>query len=124
MDLRTGTAGPCIGHLPEVIFLITPHDSRGRRSHFFPHPVRFIVLPEDRHPDTVFSKPRRLCEKFPAEPNRVFLEVIAKGEVTEHLEERMVSSCVTHVLKIVVFSARPQAFLNRHRPLVWTGFFP
>ena len=46
------------------------------------------------------------------------LEVVAEGEVAEHLEERMVPARVADVLEIVVLAAGANAFLRRRRARV------
>ena len=52
-------------------------------------------------------------EELPREVDGVFLEVIAEGEVAQHLEERVVASGVADVLQVVVLAAGAQRALRR-----------
>src|SRR5262249_26175831 len=52
---------------------------------------------------------------IPSETDRVTLEVVAKGEITQHLEEREMPRRVTDVLQIVVFATRSYYALARCR---------
>src|SRR6185369_2047759 len=51
-------------------------------------------------------------DELPRELDRIALEVIAKREVPEHLEERAVPCRMTNLLEIVVFAAGAHAFLR------------
>src|SRR5256885_4375988 len=52
-------------------------------------------------------------DELPRELDRVALEVIAKREVAEHLEERVVPRGVADLLEVVVLAACSHAFLHR-----------
>src|SRR5206468_11657363 len=51
-------------------------------------------------------------QQIPREPNRVFLEIIAKGKIAEHLEEGKMARGAADVLEIVVLAAGSNAFLR------------
>ena len=53
----------------------------------------------------------RASDKVPGEANRVLLEVIAEGEVAQHLEEGVVPGGVADVFEIVVFATGAHAAL-------------
>src|SRR5207245_3494516 len=55
---------------------------------------------------------------LPRKSDRVFLEVIAKGEIPQHLEESVMAIGESHVFEVVVFAAGAHAFLRRGRALV------
>ena len=57
-------------------------------------------------------------QELPGEGDRLFLEIVAKGEVAEHLEEGVVPRGPPDVLQVVVFPPRAHAFLGADRPLV------
>ena len=57
------------------------------------------------------SRPQRVDEEVPGEVDRVALEVVAEGEVAEHLEERVVARGVADVLQVVVLAAGAHAAL-------------
>ncbi len=64
----------------------------------------------NRHGQTVRieSVPLIAREEFPAPFNRIFTEVVADREVSEHFEERMVTSRLPDVLDVV----RPNRLLR------------
>ena len=54
-----------------------------------------------------------LGEVLPRKADRIVFEIVAEGEVAEHLEERMVPGGIADVLKIVVLASRADTFLRR-----------
>ena len=44
--------------------------------------------------------------------NGILLEVVTKGEVPEHFEERMVTCGITHVIQVVMLTASANALLT------------
>src|SRR5262249_14858956 len=50
--------------------------------------------------------------------DRLLLEVIAEGPVAQHLKERVVIRVVTHVVEVIVLTARADALLRIRRPPV------
>ena len=61
------------------------------------------------------SSPSSSRHELPREGDRVALEVVAEGEVAEHLEEGVVPRGVAHLLEIVVLAAGAHALLRRRR---------
>src|SRR5512138_801248 len=59
----------------------------------------------------VLGQLQLLGDPLPREVNRVTLEVVAEGEVAEHLEERVVPVGVAYLLEIVVLPASSDALL-------------
>src|SRR5207244_9654350 len=57
-------------------------------------------------------------DQLPGVSNRIFLEVIAEGEIPQHLEKRMVAVGEANVLEIVVLAAGAHTLLRRSRPCV------
>src|SRR6185295_509444 len=106
MKFRAGPTGACISHLPEVVLLVAPHNSRGRNTDLLPQLIRFVVVTEDRHPHPILRQTDRLSQKFPTELDGVFLKVVAEGEIPQHLKEGMVASGIADILQIVVLAPR------------------
>ncbi len=52
-------------------------------------------------------------EKLPGQQDGALLEIIAEGEIAEHLEEGVVPRGVAHIVEIVVLAAGADAFLRR-----------
>src|SRR3954467_14451718 len=65
MEFRAGPTGTCISHLPEVVLLVAPHNSRGRDPNLLPQLIRFVVVTENRHPYPLLRQTNRLSQKFP-----------------------------------------------------------
>src|SRR5207248_11019413 len=65
------------------------------------------VEPVFRNPE-----PLRRGDQLPGVRDGLFLEVIAEGKISQHLEERMVAVGEAHVLEIVVLAAGAHAFLR------------
>src|SRR6185437_14897572 len=123
VNFRTGAAGTGVRHLPKVVFFAAPHDARCRYADLSPQAARFIVFPEDRHPEPILGQPNPLGQRLPAESDGFFLEIIAERKISQHLKKRVVAPSVTHVFKIVVFPAGAKALLHGDDSLVGTEFF-
>src|SRR5258708_28049340 len=70
----------------------------------------------DADSQVIWSEPEFPGRELPREQNGVALEVVAEGEVPQHLKERIVPRGVTDLLEVVMLSARPNAFLRRRCP--------
>ena len=109
-------------HPPKVIICRNTNDAIVRKARdFFPDIRGLIVRMIDRDQQLIFVDAEILGQQFPRKWDRFVLEVIAKGEVAEHLEKRMVTRCVTHVVEIVVLAACAHAFLRRCCAFVVAG---
>ncbi len=53
-----------------------------------------------------------LRHELPRKCDRVALEVVAEGEIPQHLEEGVVARGMTDLLEIVVLAARPDTLLG------------
>ena len=74
-----------------------------------------VALPgEDRGRETggVDAQPLLAGDELPAPGHRVLLEVVAEGEVAEHLEEGVVTGGEPDVLEVVVLAAGADALLG------------
>ena len=59
------------------------------------------------------AKPLRRGDQFPGEGDGVFLEIIAEGKISEHLEKRVMAVGEADVFQVVVLAAGAHAFLRR-----------
>ena len=96
----------------------------------FPNRSGFVVgrskpffASEDGDDDTLGVEVERVDEVVPGELDRVALEVVAKREVAEHLEEGVMAGGHADVLEIVVLPADADALLRRGRSRVRPRFF-
>ena len=78
-----------------------------------PQLLGFVVLAEDGDVQLVLRQAVVFGQQVPGKVDRFGFEVIAEGEVAEHLEERVVAARVADVLEIVVLAAGANAFLRR-----------
>ena len=122
-DLRARTAGPGIGHHPEVVrrvffaLVVTNADHALRRQadFFRPDVVGLLVVDVDGGGEFVGRQLVDLRQQLPAPLQRVTFEVIAKAPVAQHLEKRVMPRGVAHVFQIIVLAARTQAGLHAGR---------
>ena len=119
MDLGTGTAGPGVPHGPEVVLLSQAKDPAGWNSDLsVPDPVRIVIIPVDGDPELFRLQPVDSGHQLPGQRDGFRLEVVAEGKVPQHFEEGVVPGGFAHVLKVVVLSAGPNAFLGGGGPKV------
>ena len=99
------------------------------RSFGTPCPIQFVGLVVARHPAFAFEDgdvqlvlsnaiPLRRSDQLPGEGDGVFLEVVAKGEIAQHLEERVVTTGEADVFEVVVLAAGAHAFLRSRGAVV------
>ena len=115
-DFRAGAAGAGVAHGPEIVgtgdaqnFLL------GQPAYFFPKIEGIVVVDIDRRQQLVFGQSIFLRDQRPSELDRAFLEVVAEGEISQHLEKSMVARGVADIVEVVVFAAGAHAFLRRRR---------
>ena len=116
MNLRARPAWPRIGHLPEVVLVPQPVDPfRRDPGHLRPQPGRVVVgvVHGDEQPTRI--KPHLDSEKLPRVADRLALEVVPEGEISQHLEEGVVPRRAAHLLQVVVLAPRPHALLRGGR---------
>ena len=121
INLATWAAGAGLAHLPEVIFRAKLVDALLWNACVQPELLGLIVARrlrvafEDGDVEPVFvdAEPVGRGQQFPRIRDGIFLEVVAEGEVAEHLEEGVVAACEADVLKVVMLAARAHALLRR-----------
>ena len=117
IDLGAGTAGAGGTRRPEVVGLIHADDALGVHPHHItPDRLGFIVFAEDTHHQVLGIKAKHPGAELPSPFDGLLLEVIPKGEVAEHLEERVMPSGTAHVFDVI----GANALLAAGGPRRWT----
>jgi hypothetical protein len=73
-------------------------------------------------PESFWIKTKNLSHKFPRPRDGVFLEVITKTKVAQHLEKHKVAFCAAHIVEVVVLSSSSDALLDSDSPVVRSDF--
>ena len=91
-ELGARPAGARIAHCPEIVLLIHPDNPLVRHPDgLSPEIESFVVVAEDGNPHPFRIEAAHIHEELPTELNGLLLEVVAEGEVAQHLEECMVA---------------------------------
>ncbi len=83
-----------------------------------PEVAGLVVLAKDRDPEPVLGQTHLGGQKFPGVADGLLLEIIAEGEVAQHLEEGVVAGRAPDVFQVVVLAAGADALLGRGGPHV------
>ncbi len=133
MDFGARAARAGLAHRPEVVGHAHADDAVVREAaDLLPDRARFVVggdpVGTAEHGDDEAARIEAVAlgDEVPRVGDRLFFEVVAEGEVTEHLEERVVARGDADVLEIVVLARDADAFLAARRarvraPTVATG---
>src|SRR5262249_7520374 len=125
MDLRTRTAGAGLAHLPEIVLFVEAEDAvLGNARDFLPELLGFVILAKDCNVELALGERVVLGEQFPGEVDRLGFEVVAEGEIAQHLEEGVMTAGVADVFEIVVLAAGADALLRSGRTAVVALFEP
>ncbi len=68
--------------------------------------------------ELVLGQAELLGDQIPGERYRLFLEVVAKGEIAEHFEEGVVAGGIADIVEVVVLAACSHAFLRSRRAVI------
>ena len=126
VNFAAWTAGACIAHGPEIFFQVWNwNDAVGPRSSRDPKSDGFFIAGQNffrghfraaKHGEIQAvhgnTEPIGGCDEFPGVSNGIFLEVVAKRKISQHLEERVMAVGEHHVFKIVVFPPGTNALLR------------
>ena len=120
-NLGTGAARAGVAHGPEVVggvrrTLVIPdtHHALGGHTHFFgPDVVRLVIAGVDGDPELLLGQVQPFVrgQKLPRIVDGITLEVVAKAEVAQHLEEGVMARGVPDVLQVIVLAAGAHALL-------------
>ena len=123
VDLRAGPAGTRLAHGPEV--LLGPQLEDAVLAQVSPPEAVGVGIArdpalalEDGDGEAVLGQPHVLGQELPGEGDGLLLEVVAEGEVAQHLEEGVVARGPAHVLQVVVLAPRAHALLGGGRARV------
>ena len=126
-DLGAGPAGTGVAHGPEIIAFVLcaarlvadAHDAVfGYADLLCPDVIGFVIGVVHGDPQLICFQAVNLGHQFPGILDGLFLEVVAKAEIAEHLEEGMVPGGITHLVKVVVLASGTYAALRGGRPRV------
>ena len=118
-DLGAWAAGAGIAHRPEIVLLAEAEDALLRHSFLLaPDGGGLVVVVIDGDVEAALVELQIDGEKLPGEGDRLLLEVVAEGEVAEHLEEGVVAGGPADVFQVVMLAAGAHAFLRRGGPHV------
>jgi hypothetical protein len=105
-DLRARPARPGVAHGPEIVRGRDAQDLLVRQAgDLGPQLGRLVVLGIDGDQQAVLGQAELLRHQVPGQLDRQVLEVVAEGEVAQHLEEGVVARRVADVLQVVVLAA-------------------
>ena len=100
VDLGAGAAGTG-AVLPEVVLLAEAEDALGGDAHLLvPDVEGLVVVQIDGGVQPVRLQPHHLSQELPAPCDGLVLEVVAEGEVAQHLEVGAVAGGLAHVLNV------------------------
>ena len=115
-NLAARAAGAGIAHRPEIVAGGDADDPLLRQAgDLLPQVEGFVVGVEDGHGQAVGRYAPDLGDQGPGVIDRLFLEIVAEGEIAEHLEEGMMARGIADIVEIIMLAAGADAFLARRR---------
>ena len=112
-DFRARPARPGVAHAPEVVRCADADDAAVRQpGDLAPQACRLLVFGIHRDQQLVGRDAEVARQQGPGMLNGERLEVVAKTEVAQHLEECVVPGGVADIVEVVVLAARAHAFLG------------
>ncbi|EGY00849.1 hypothetical protein AZA_84542 [Nitrospirillum viridazoti Y2] len=112
-NLGARAAGAGVAHGPEIVGRGDADDAVVRQAgHLLPQAMRLVIGVVDRDQQLVLGQGEGLGDQVPGQLDGVGLEIIAEGEVAQHLEEGVVPSGIAHILQVVMLAAGAHALLR------------
>ena len=112
-DFGARTAGAGVAHRPEIVAGRDADDALvGQAGDRLPQIEGLIIVVIDRDGEPLLGNAEIAGQQPPGEFDRVVLEVVAEGEVAQHLEEGVVAGGVADVVEVVVLAAGAHALLG------------
>src|SRR5439155_1646598 len=124
VDLAARSAWPGRAHGPEVVLLAEPEDALLADADRSPEALCLVVVAEHRDHQPLGAQRQRPGDELPGPGDRLLLEVVAEGEVPQHLEEGVMARREADVLEVVVLPSGADALLRRDGALVVAGLTP
>ena len=124
MDLGARAARTGIAHLPEIVFAAKSEDALGLSPGFDPKLACLIVRPdlivalENREPQPPGIEPKLIHQQIPSKVNGVFLKIIAKRKIPQHLKKRMMPRRLAYFVEVIVLTPGAQTLLRSNGPRV------
>ena len=124
-DLGARPARPGVAHAPEIVAGGDADDPLlGQARDLPPIRRRVVVLGEHRHQQPVARDGEVARQQLPGVGDRLLLEVVAEGEIPQHLEEGVVPRGEADIVEVVVLAAGAHAFLRRGGAVVGPPLLP
>ena len=112
-DLGAGTAGAVVAHGPEIVGAGDADDLVVREAcDLLPDRGGLIVVDVDGDEQALRVEAVVLGDQVPRTVDRVFLEIVSEGEISQHLEEGQVACGVADIVQVVMLAAGPDALLR------------
>ena len=112
-NLRAGSARAGIAHRPEIVRCRDADDAVfGEARDLLPVTGGLVVGMVDGDEQLVLLQPELPGDEVPGEFDCALLEIVAEGEIAEHLEERQMARCVADIVEVVVLASRAHALLR------------
>ena len=112
-DLGAWTARSGVAHRPEVVAGCDADDAFVRQAgDRLPQVEGVVIVIIDRDREALFRQAEFAREQAPGELDCIVLEIIAEGEVAEHLEKGVMAGGVADIVEVVVLAACSHAFLR------------
>ncbi len=112
-DFRARAAGAGVAHRPEIVaagdaenFLV------GQAGDLLPQLEGVVVVDIDGDQEPLGRNREILGDQLPGERDGALLEVVAEGEIAQHLEEGVVARGIADIVEVVVLAAGAHAFLR------------
>src|SRR6185436_10135064 len=119
VNFTAWTTWSSLTHLPEVVFASKPQDTLARRAHLLPKTLGIFVGRDFRvafingEPQSRRIEFQNVDQQLPGILDRVFLEIISKRKIAEHLEERVMPGSFSNLVQVVVLAAGAHTLLRR-----------
>ena len=114
VNLRARTARSGLAHGPEVVFLVQAEDAVARDANIVrPNLLGLVILAKNGDVEFVGRNGEILGDELPGPRDGLLLEVVAKGKIPEHLEERVMARGAPDLLEVVVLAPGAHALLHR-----------
>ena len=112
-NLRAWAAGTEIAHLPEIVGARDAQNPALRKTcDLLPQVKSLVVVDVDGGGQSLLRQAEFFRDQIPGKLDGAVLEIVAKREIAEHLEEGVVARGVADIVEVVVLAAGAHAFLR------------